>query len=704
MTTRPYKLAGLRIDIETRSGADLRKTGVHRYVEDPAFQVLIIGYSIIREYHGGNRRESKATTLDLTDTARVRKFNSLLQDPTIEKHAYNAQFERICLSRFVGLPPQTYLDPKNWHCSAIKANVNGVYGSLDSVAKTLGSPIKKDPVGKNLIRFFSIRDRKTGVFNEMSDHPEKAKQFESYCVRDVETEFMVAHLLEDTGEDVQREYEEDQRISDTGILHNEALSTAAVAAVTAEKQKIETQLKALTGLDNPNSTKQLSEWIAGKGYPMASLNKESRAAALADPMIPDEVAEALTLKGKASLSSVSKHNAAIATRCDDGRIRGSLQFYGAHTGREAGRGIQPQNLPRAQASDEDMAKMVSGNIGDRAFDVAKGSVRASLIPKPGHKFVVCDYSAIEARALAWLAGEEWVLEECRGAGKIYEATASEMFNANKADLVEALKNCGKCGVCTACGLRDKGKTSNLACGYAGGAGALVAMGAEYVGIDIGNYKELKAMWEQAGSPGKFHEWEPDLHDYPELIRLRDLYREASPKTVAFWRNCTSAWDAATGEFRTVQFGPQGRVTMMRDGQHTRMVLPSGRSIWYRKAFNRVDSKNEQRVGQRLYLGKSGSAHTSYQETHGGKLTENVTQAVARDVLFDLIRRITMLKNKGKLSGEIVLHVHDEVVLEVPEDDAKETLRKVLILMKIPPKWAPGLPLAGEGTIMNYYGK
>lgn len=610
------RLVGVRIDIETKSREDVSR-GAYRYSECPDFEVQILAYQPIRV--SGNRRMlGKIRTLDLYNQQAVDQFAAILLNPKMEKHAFNANFERVCLSRWLGMPTGEYLDPKNWFCTAVRANVNGVFGSLDAVAKSLRSPILKDSEGKALIRFFGVPDRKTGEFNDPVDFPEKFTRYETYCERDVETEAGISALLPDIPKKVQREYENDQRANDRGILHHGLLSAQAVVQVAREKDRLMGVLKALTGLENPNSNKQMGEWLEAQGYPMTSLDKAHRAEAVLDPACPAVVKRVLEMKGAASLSSVSKHNAALNTRSEDGRIRGSLQFYGAHTGREAGRGIQPQNLPRYEAPEEDVKRLLKGKAGSDAPEIAKGTVRASLVPARKHLFVTVDYNAIEARVLGWLAGEKWVNEEFRGAGKIYEATAATMFGADKAALVAALNLCGKCGACPDCDLRNKGKVSNLGLGYAGGAGALVTMGAEDAGINIGNYAHLNAEWVNSGSKAKFHEWERERHDYPELLRLRDLYRSASPATVGFWKHCGVAWDAAALRGKGTRFGDNGVVQIIRDGRHNRMILPSGRSIWYRFARSHADDKNPDRIDARTFMGK-GAQRAVRVETHGGKL-------------------------------------------------------------------------------------
>jgi DNA polymerase len=699
-------MIGIRIDIETRSRTDI-KYGVYRYTEDPDFRVLIIGYTPIYRYPNGT--EKLGAVRVLSKSARdIDHFKRLLLDEGFQKHAFNANFERISLSRWLGMGNGEYLDPINWHCSAVRANVNGVFGRLDEVARALKSPITKDTAGKALIKFFSIPDRKTGLFNEPKDHPEKFAEFCDYCKQDVVTEAMIAALLPEIPESVQHEYEMDQRINDTGVRHFRTLSAQAVAQVKTERDRLMGELKVMTGVANPNSGKQFGDWLIEQGYPMGSLDKAHRAEALADPFIPEHVADALLLKGAASLSSVTKHQAMLNTRCADGRIRGSLGFYGAHTGREAGRGFQPQNLPRYEAPPADRHALLRGTAGQDAPRIAKGTVRAAIVPAKNHLLVTADYNAIEARVLAGLCGETWAQAEFHGEGKIYEATAATMFGVDKDQLVRALKACGKCGACQFCEIRAKGKVSNLALGYAGGAGALVTMGAEDAGIDIGNYNDLHAEWEEGGKPGKFHEWERDRHDYPELLRLRDLYREASPMTVRFWKLCAKAWDVAATTGNGARFGNGQVLAMMRDGRHNRLVLPSGRSIWYRFAMShkdkdRVDRDGNPRIDRRTFIGKSMGIGHIRTDTHGGKLTENVTQAVARDVLFDLLMRIEEMRGQG-WPARPVLHVHDEVVLEVPAKQADQVLADVIGMMDVPPAWGDFLVVKGEGAIMERYRK
>jgi DNA polymerase len=707
VTSKP-RLIGVRIDIETRSRTDI-KFGAYRYCEDPDFAALHIAYAPIRQFAGGATALGKPRLLDfgpMGDYQRVEQFEKIVFDPSFQKHAFNANFERIGLSKHFGLPNGTYIDPENWHCSAIKANVNGIFGRLDDVASAVRSPIAKDPEGRRLINLFS-KPAKTGMFHEPFtcwcglNHGDDFLKFGDYCKNDVLTEASVDHLLPEIPADIQAQYEADQRINDRGIRHFKALSERAVEQVATEQARLMGELKDLTGLDNPNSVKQMHQWLKEQGYPMLSLDKEHRAEALADPIIPDLVAEALELKGAASLSSVQKHQAALNTRCADGRIRGSLQFYGAHTGREAGRGIQPQNLPKKGSTPAERARLLRGTAGQDAPEIAKGTVRSSLVPAKGHVFVTVDENAIEARCLGWLSGEQWVQAEFAGQGKIYEATAATMFGIDKSQLVAALNACGKCETCTNCKIRGRGKVSNLALGYGGAAGALVKMGAEDMGIDCGNYKELNREWKASGTTKKFHEWHKDEHDYPELIQLRDLYRTASPQTVRFWKLCARAWDLAALEGKGVRFGNNKVVTMLRDGKHNRLVLPSGRSIWYRYARSIEDPKRPDHIDLRIYTGKGKGRGHMRTGTHGGSLTENITQAVARDVLFDLIMRIESQQNKP---GRLVLHVHDEVVLEVPEKHADQRLADILGMMETAPDWAPGLIVRGEGKIMERYAK
>jgi DNA polymerase len=707
VTSKP-RLIGIRIDIETRSRVSIKTSGVYRYVECPDFKVLIIAYTPIRRYPGGATKLGRVRTLDLNDYEEVSQFRKMLVDPRFQKHAYNANFERIALSRWYGLPAGTYIDPENWHCSAIRCNVNGVYGTLDEVARALKAPIRKDPEGKRLIKLFSIPQR-NGQFIEPDEAPQDFDKFGVYCIQDVKTEAVVAACVPDIPPLVQREYEMDQRINDRGVRHFAGLSRAAMDQVKIARDQTMAELKDLMGVENPNSVQQFRAWLVEQGYPMTSLDKDHRAEALDDPTISDIVAEALHKKGQASLSSVTKHKAMLNTRCFDGRIRGSLQFYGAHTGREAGRGFQPQNLPRYEAPAADRLALLHRTISPMdAPTAAKGTVRAAIVPARDHVLVTVDYNAIEARVLAGLCGEQWAEAEFRGAGKIYEATAATMFNVDKGQLVAALKSCGKCGKCAHCEVRAKGKVSNLALGYAGGAGALVTMGAEEAGIDCGNYRDLNAEWAALGRPGKFHEWERDRHDYPELIRLRDLYRDASPMTTRFWKLCAKAWDVAATTGNGARFGNNQVLAMIRDGRHNRLVLPSQRSIWYRFAAShrdpdRVDRDGNPRIDRRTFMGKGKGVGHIRIDTHGGKLTENVTQAVARDVLFDLLMRMEEEVRAG-WPAKPVLHVHDEVVLEVHKKHAEQVLADSIGMMSEPPEWGKFLIVKGEGSIMERYGK
>jgi len=715
-------LVGIRIDIETRSSNEV-SLGSYRYSESDDFRVLVISYAPLRRVDG-EVQMGKPRLLPLWDKQMVARFQQILLDPKIEKHAFNANFERVCLSRWMGWGTGTYFDPRNWRCTAVQSSVAGIQGRLEDVARAVRSPITKDSEGKRLIRLFSKPDKKTGRFHCLrhkpegstfysplcwcgANHREDFEHFERYCMDDVMTEAAVAHLLPRVPDQVQAEYEMDQTINDTGYRHHKRMSEMAVVQVAAHKKNVMAALRASTGIDNPNSVKQFMTWLETKDYPMVSLDKAHRAEALADPFIPKAVADALILKGQASLTSVTKHKAALATRCTDGRIRGSLGYYGAHTGREAGRGIQPQNLPRAEASVRDAARLLHGKAGADAPEIAKGTVRGTIIPARDHLFATLDYNAIEARVLGGLAGEQWVLDEFNpdkgGLGKIYEATAAKLFGLDKFALIAALKSCGKCGICPECITRGQGKVSELAGGYAGGAGAFVTMGAAAAGIDVGNYPELNAQWKAEGMPGKFFDYKRDEQEWPELLRLRDLYREARPQTVRFWKLCAAAWDAASrGE--TTQFGNQGCLTFMRDGRHNRLILPSGRSIWYRHARSHEDPERPERIDRRTFIGKrpAGVGHARI-DTHGGKLTENVTQAVARDCLFDLMMRMQPMIKAG-WPGRIVLHVHDEVVIEAPKASAAQCLADVDGMMSESPAWGTIFPLKGEGKLMERYAK
>ena len=859
---------GARIDIETKSATPI-DAGSYRYAEDLHFEALVISYSPIWRYPGGTERLGAIRTLDQRNAQQVATFQRILTEPRFQKHAFNANFERVALSRWLNMPTGFYLDPENWRCSAVLANVHGVFGTLDEVARAVRSPIQKDPEGRRLIKLFSVPEtrKRTGVPDNNpfhspgpgdcwcgQNHVADFGKFRAYCENDVRTEALVAASFPGMPPELQAEYEADQRINDRGVRHFKGLSEAAVRQVEAERDRLMGELKARTGLANPNSIQQMRGWLDDQGYPMLSLAKEPREEALADPSCPPHVAEVLQLKGNASLSSVAKHQAALKQRSGDGRVRGAFRFYGAHTGREAGRGIQPQNLPRYEASDADRRRLLFGAAGRDAPRIAKGTVRSSLVPAKGHVFVVCDYNAIEARVLGAFAGEKWVEAEFRGAGKIYEATAETVLGVPKQRIIAARAKCEECGKCEECAVRQQAKVvciaegqlvltdrgevpiervsrndlvwdgvewvrhdgavclgtkavithdgltatpdhrvwcpsgdgahaafgdaadrgdglvqsgsgrrpvqvgdryrdraevhqtqasrgvrpgalrrvapdrvearvydllnagprhrytvqgrlvhNCLALGYAGGAGALVTMGAEGAGIDCGNYKELHAQWLALGAPGKFHEWNRDAHHYPALLALRDAYRDNSPATVRFWKQCAMAWDLAAVTGSPSTWGQNECLQMVRDGRHNRLVLPSGRSIWYRFARSHADPENPERIDRRTFIGKSSGVGHSRTDTHGGKLTENLTQAGARDVMFDLLMQIEQM-TAGGWPGRTVMHVHDEVVIETPERSADRVLQDTLGLMSTSPTWAPFLPVKGGGKIMERYGK
>ena len=859
---------GARIDIETKSATPI-DAGSYRYAEDLHFEALVISYSPIWRYPGGTERLGAIRTLDQRNAQQVATFQRILTEPRFQKHAFNANFERVALSRWLNMPTGFYLDPENWRCSAVLANVHGVFGTLDEVARAVRSPIQKDPEGRRLIKLFSVPEtrKRTGVPDNNpfhspgpgdcwcgQNHVADFGKFRAYCENDVRTEALVAASFPGMPPELQAEYEADQRINDRGVRHFKGLSEAAVRQVEAERDRLMGELKARTGLANPNSIQQMRGWLDDQGYPMLSLAKEPREEALADPSCPPHVAEVLQLKGNASLSSVAKHQAALKQRSGDGRVRGAFRFYGAHTGREAGRGIQPQNLPRYEASDADRRRLLFGAAGRDAPRIAKGTVRSSLVPAKGHVFVVCDYNAIEARVLGAFAGEKWVEAEFRGAGKIYEATAETVLGVPKQRIIAARAKCEECGKCEECAVRQQAKVACiaegqlvltdrgevpiervsrndlvwdgvewvrhdgavclgtkavithdgltatpdhrvwcpsgdgahvafgdaadrgdglvqsgsgrrpvqvgdryrdraevhqtqasrgvrpgalrrvapdrvearvydllnagprhrytvqgrlvhncLALGYAGGAGALVTMGAEGAGIDCGNYKELHTQWLALGAPGKFHEWNRDAHHYPALLALRDAYRDNSPATVRFWKQCAMAWDLAAVTGSPSTWGQNECLQMVRDGRHNRLVLPSGRSIWYRFARSHADPENPERIDRRTFIGKSSGVGHSRTDTHGGKLTENLTQAGARDVMFDLLMQIEQM-TAGGWPGRTVMHVHDEVVIETPERSADRVLQDTLGLMSTSPTWAPFLPVKGGGKIMERYGK
>ena len=639
------------IDIETYSSAPLPRCGVYRYCDAPDFEILLFSYAFDDE---------PVQTIDLARGETLPKeVISALEDPDIIKVAYNAQFERVCLSRYLG----HWLDPHQWRCTMVMAAYLTLPGRLADAAVALGTTEKKMEEGKDLIRCFSVpcKPSKTNggrTRNLPTDAPEKWAVYRQYNAQDVETERAIRKALEKYSlpEQEWELYALDQQINDRGVRVDKKLVKNAIAVDAVFAQAAYQRAKELTGLENPGSVNQLKAWLADQDMPMESLAKKivQEKAAQTDGI----VAELLNLRLELSKTSVKKYEAMARCVCRDGRVHGLLQFYGANrTGRWAGRLVQAQNLPQNHLPDlelaRDIVKIGDEELLDTLFASVPGTlselIRTAFIPKDGCRFLVADFSAIEARVLAWLANEEWVLEEFRGQGKIYEATASRMFHIPQESIVKGNPNYE---------YRQKGKQATLSCGYGGGVGALKAMGAK--------------MPEE------------------EMQPLVDAWRAANPNIVAFW----NALDrAARAIIRRKTSARIGKVALYWQDDKMFMRLPSGRNLCYQSPHFTENRFGSDAIG---YYAPNATGQMVVQETFGGKLAENATQAIARDILAHAL--LTLEKN----GYPVVFHVHDESVIEKPIGQG--SLEEACRLMAIAPDWAEDLPLRADGYECAYYQK
>ena len=641
----------LGIDIETYSSAPLPKCGVYRYVDAPDFEILLFSYA----YDDGPVR-----TIDLACGEQLPSdVQAALEDPAVIKAAYNAQFERVCLSKYLG----HWLDPHQWRCTAVMASYLTLPSRLADVAVALKLTQQKMEEGKDLIRYFSVPCKPTKANggrtrNMPSDAPEKWAVYKKYNAQDVETERAVRKALEawPLPEHEWELYALDQIINDRGVRIDRKLVKNAMAVDAAFSEAAYRRAMELTGLENPGSVNQLKAWLADQDMPMESLAKKivQEKAAQADGI----VAELLNLRLELSKTSVKKYESMARTVCRDGRVHGLLQFGGAsRTFRWAGRLVQVQNLPQNHLPDLDLAREIVKAGDEKQLELLFGSVpntlseliRTAFIPRDGCRFIVADFSAIEARVLAWLAGEEWVLEEFRGKGKIYEATASRMFHIPQETIVKGHPNYE---------YRQKGKQATLSCGYGGGVGALKAMGAR--------------MPEE------------------EMQPLVDAWRAANPSIVAFWGAMDRAARRVIQKQETVHVG---KVTLYWQDDKMLIRLPSGRNLCYQSPHFTENRFGSDAIG---YYAPNAAGQMVEQETFGGKLAENATQAIARDILGHAMLN---LESSGY---PIVFHVHDEAIMEVPI--GKGSLEEACRIMAIPPDWAKDLPLRADGDEMLYYQK
>ncbi len=641
----------LHLDIETYSSAPLPKCGVYRYCDAPDFEILLLSYAF---------DDAPVVTVDMACGETLPDaFLHALEDANVLKIAHNAVFERVCFSKHLG----HWLDPAQWRCTMVMAWYQTLPGKLADVAVALNVTEKKMEEGKDLIRYFSMPCKATktngGRTRNLPRHaPEKWATYKAYNAQDVETERAVykALLHHALPEHEWALYALDQRINDRGVRVDRLLVKNAMAVDLAFSQQAFQRAQELTGLENPGSVSQLKAWLADMDMPMESLSKRivQEKAAGAEGIVK----ELLELRLELSKTSVKKYESMARCICKDGRVHGLLQFGGAsRTFRWAGRLVQAQNLPQNHLPDLNLARDIVRSGDEEQLELLFGSVpntlseliRTAFIPRDGCRFIVADFSAIEARVLAWLAGEEWVLEEFRGKGKIYEATASRMFHIPQETIVKGHPNYE---------YRQKGKQATLSCGYGGGVGALKAMGAK--------------MPEE------------------EMQPLVDAWRAANPHIVRFWNALGNAVSEVIEKHNSVRVG---KVVVYRKEGHLLIRLPGGRDLCYlspRFVTNRFGSRG---IG---YLAASAGGKMELQETFGGKIAENCTQAIARDLLAHA------MLNLEAAGYPIVFHVHDEAVMEVPigQGSVEEACR----VMAIPPDWARDLPLRADGDEMTYYKK
>lgn len=642
----------LSIDLETYSSADISKIGVYRYSESPDFEILLFGYSI---------DGAPVQLVDLTCGERIPdEVKDALSDPSVIKWAFNASFERICLSRWIGLPSGTYLEPDQWRCSMIWSAYLGLPLSLAGVGAVLKLDKQKLDTGKDLIRYFCKPCRPTkkngGRTRNLPRHdPGKWEQFKSYNLRDVETEMEIQKKLArfPVPEFVWDEYHLDQEINDRGIRVDMQMVENAIDVDGWSRFDLKTQLQDLTALENPNSVAQMKAWLTQHGMEIESLGKKEVAAMLKDA--PPDMREALILRQQLAKSSVKKYQAMQNCVCADGRAHGMFMFYGANrTGRFAGRLVQLQNLPQNHMDDLEQARALVRRadydslqlLYDSVPDVLSELIRTAFIPYEGGKFIVADFSAIEARVIAWMADEKWRLEVFRNGGDIYCASASQMFGV-------PVEKHGINGH-----LRQKGKIAELALGYGGSVGALKAMGALEMGI-------------------------PE----EELKPLVDAWRDANPNITELWWDVDRAVKEAvdlrtTSETHGIQF--------VYESGFLFICLPSGRRLAYVKP--RI---GENRFGGEsvTYEGVGGTKKWERLESYGPKFVENIVQALSRDILCYTMKTLRFCN--------IVAHVHDEIIIEA---DPRVSLEAVCEQMGRTPPWAKGLILRADGYETPFYKK
>ncbi|MGB4408215.1 MAG: DNA polymerase [Sphaerochaeta sp.] len=642
----------LSIDIETYSSINLAKSGVYRYCEAEDFEILLFGYSM----DGG-----EVKVVDLARGEKIPKnIIRAIYDDGIIKWAFNATFERICLSRHLGLPTGTYLDPVSWRCTMIWSAYLGLPLSLMGVGAVLGLQRQKLSEGKDLIRYFCIPCNPTitnggRTRNEADDAPDKWSLFIEYNKRDVEVEIAIHQRLcrFPVPDAIWDEYHLDQGINDRGVLVDKNLVGNAIRMDKRAREELIARMRELTDLENPNSVSQVKTWLSENGLEVDSLGKKDVKAALQDA--PRQIQEVLELRLQLAKSSVKKYQAMENAVCSDGRTRGMFQFYGANrTGRWAGRLVQMQNLPQNHLEDLETARTLVNSGGYEAVQMLYSDVpntlsqlvRTAFIPRNGYRFIVSDFSAIEARVLSWLAGETWRMEVFAGNGDIYCASASQMF---KVPVEKHGQNAH---------LRQKGKIAELALGYGGSVGALKTMGALDMGLEENELKPLVNVW-----------------------------RQSNPNIVQFW------WDVD----KVVKEAVKDRISTNTHGIKFSyesgflfITLPSGRRLAYVKPRMGTNDFGSDCV---TYEGVGATKKWERIETYGPKVVENIVQAISRDILCYSMQQLK--------DHRICMHIHDEIVIEAP---AEVELKDIEASMAASPSWADGLLLNADGFETKFYKK
>ena len=642
------KIKTLSLDLETYSDVDLSKCGVYKYAESPAFEILLYGVSVT----GGD--------LALYDLVRgdevPKEIIAALSDETVTKWAYNAAFERVCLSNYL----EEWLEPEGWRCTMVWSAYLGLPLSLESVGAALGLEKQKLTEGKDLIRYFCVPCKPTkangGRTRNLPEHDrEKWERFKTYNFRDVETEMQIQQRLSKfpVPDFVWEEYRLDQEINDRGIGVDMEMVRRAIAMDGRSKAELSAAMKKLTELENPNSVQQMKQWLLENGMETDSLDKKAVAELLKDA--PEPLKTVLTLRQQLARSSVKKYTAMENAVCADSRAHGMFQFYGANrTGRYSGRIIQLQNLPQnhipdltqaralVQCGDYDALKLLYEDVPDTLSQL----IRTAFVPQDGRKFIVADFSAIEARVIAWLAGEKWRLKVFEDGGDIYCASASQMFRV-------PVEKHGLNGH-----LRQKGKIAELALGYGGSVGALKSMGA----LEMGLAEE-------------------------ELQPLVDMWRSSNPHIIELW------WDVDRAVKECIKkriFTETHGIRFVYQSGMMFITLPSGRRLAYVRP-----GIGENRFGGEsvTYMGVGGTKKWERLETFGGKLVENIVQAVSRDILCYAMRTLSCCS--------IVAHVHDEIIIEA---DRRMSLAAVCEQMGRTPPWAKGLLLRADGYECDFYQK